>query len=1341
MSFQARFVNESWYLEGCTQRCVCRGEGLIECHNASCGPAESCHLQDGEYGCHATDHGICSVSGDPHYTTFDKKIHHFQGSCSYTLVQPCNVTSGLPYFSVDTQNEHRGSIKYVSYVRAVIVKVQGTKIILSKGRRVQVNGVRVFPPVSLSGGTHVSFSGTFVVVATDFGLQVRFDGNHHADVSLPSSYSGLLCGLCGNFNGNPKDDNLKPDGQPEPNTALLGESWQVPDNRTDCSHDGGVNTCDDKVLAEAQKPSSCGMITDVNGKFKPCHSVVPPDVYFENCMYDQCGTGGDAVALCQAIQSYAYLCAQAGVPIAWRNNTFCPLKCPAGSSYTACGTACPPSCQNLDSAATCDQPCVEGCVCDSGLVLSGDKCVPLSQCGCTDRNNNYRPVGDSWFPVADCSERCTCTGSNSIICEGWQCSPAQECGIREGELACHSTGKGMCHVAGDPHYYTFDGKMHTFMGTCTYTLVEVCNSSQVTPFTIVAKNEERGQPLASYVRFVTVSIPGANITLSKAKRVLLDGRRIRTPFTITQTGARLYTSGVYSVVDTDFGLIVKFDGVHHLEITIPGDYFNKVCGMCGNYNDNPSDDNLMPSGKPATNVTELGNSWKAEGDSDPGCQPDDREDLNPKCSPAEKEQYLSMCGDVLLSKHFEDCHTLQPPEPFLNNCVYDMCEYSGMQETLCDNVDAYAQACQSLGVTISWRNQTFCPLPCPPNSYYSPCTAPCPATCADLFPTSCPEPPSSCVEGCQCNAGFVLSDGQCVLLSNCGCLDPSGEYHDVGDSWLTDHCDERCSCSLGGILSCSPFKCNENSICMLDKDGIRSCKPEKFSKCTISGDPHYRTFDGLNHHYQGSHTYILTQSQELPSSLVPLLVRGKNVRRGGNRRISFLHEVYTDVYGLSVRFLQKRVVLVNGEKVYPPVTLRQGVRVTMNSRNVQLSTDFGLTVRFDGRYYAELVLPSTYGASVRGLCGNFDGRTNNEYMKPDGSLTRYLNEFGDSWRVGERQGVALQSTSLPATLHLYRRELDPDTGFNTEDCTKAQLSEVNDRTQCGALSDPNGPFAPCHPVLAPIPYQEDCVFDLCADPNDPTLRCTSYQVYAQACEEEGVTLGAWRQQLDCALSCPANSTYSIKMTACPASCANLAAPSECEETFTMEGCRCAEGFAMSGTDCVPYSQCGCTFQGRYYTLSDNFVTEDCSQSCQCTPTGAACEPKACPDTHICTIFNFKRDCYKKSPCLSEPCMNGGTCLEESEHNFTCICPEGFEGPLCEAEKVVVEEENSLDKTTIILIGVLVPLGVIIIALICFCVYKRSTRNRIKYEGTLMDKRGETWKADPNGTTKVTVTKF
>lgn len=147
-----------------------------------------------------------------------------------------------------------------------------------------------------------------------------------------------------------------------------------------------------------------------------------------------------------------------------------------------------------------------------------------------------------------------------------------------------------------------------------------------------------------------------------------------------------------------------------------------------------------------------------------------------------------------------------------------MCEYDGMQTTLCDNVEAYAQACQSSGVTISWRNTTFCrklqlltlwmkssssftlvilyslssALPCPLNSHYSDCSAPCPPTCSNLFPMSCHLPPTACVEGCQCDAGFVLSDSKCVRLDQCGCLDSDGEYHDVseaGSLLLLTRCD------------------------------------------------------------------------------------------------------------------------------------------------------------------------------------------------------------------------------------------------------------------------------------------------------------------------------------------------------------------------------------------------------------------------------------------------------------------------------------------------------------------------------------------------------------------------
>lgn len=72
-----------------------------------------------------------------------------------------------------------------------------------------------------------------------------------------------------------------------------------------------------------------------------------------------------------------------------------------------------------------------------------------------------------------------------------------------------------------------------------------------------------------------------------------------------------------------------------------------------------------------------------------------------------------------------------------------------------------------------------------------------------------------------------------------------------------------------------------------------------------------------------------------------------------------------------------------------------------------------------------VTLPSVYRTRVLGLCGNYDGRTNNEYTKPDGTVTRDLNVFGDSWRVTDRSAAAVRTTSLPKMVHLHKYDLCP----------------------------------------------------------------------------------------------------------------------------------------------------------------------------------------------------------------------------------------------------------------------------------------------------------------------------
>lgn len=79
----------------------------------------------------------CVASGDPHYTTFDKRRYDFMGNCSYVMSKPCNSTT-LPYFEVHADNENRFNKPKISYLKAVHVYVYNKKISILKGGTVQV---------------------------------------------------------------------------------------------------------------------------------------------------------------------------------------------------------------------------------------------------------------------------------------------------------------------------------------------------------------------------------------------------------------------------------------------------------------------------------------------------------------------------------------------------------------------------------------------------------------------------------------------------------------------------------------------------------------------------------------------------------------------------------------------------------------------------------------------------------------------------------------------------------------------------------------------------------------------------------------------------------------------------------------------------------------------------------------------------------------------------------------------------------------------------------------------------------------------------------------------------
>uniref|UniRef100_A0A8C5QCY7 TIL domain-containing protein n=1 Tax=Leptobrachium leishanense TaxID=445787 RepID=A0A8C5QCY7_9ANUR len=71
------------------------------------------------------------------------------------------------------------------------------------------------------------------------------------------------------------------------------------------------------------------------------------------------------------------------------------------------------------------------------------------------------------------------------------------------------------------------------------------------------------------------------------------------------------------------------------------------------------------------------------------------------------------------------------------------------------------------------------------------------------------------------------------------------------------------------------------------------------------------------------------------------------------------------------------------------------------------------------------------------------------------------------------------------------------------------------------------------------------------------------------------------------LNCPANSHYNPCSSACPATCQDQKAPENCNRPC-IEDCECANGFVLSGSNCVAPSNCGCSYNDKFYQVSIQF---------------------------------------------------------------------------------------------------------------------------------------------------------
>ncbi|XP_066494907.1 IgGFc-binding protein-like [Tiliqua scincoides] len=1206
------------------------------CQTVQCSQGTVCKVVSGSPVCVplVPTHSVCWASGQPHYHTFDGHSYDFQGTCTYTVVKTCKPHSTLPFFHIFTRTQKNGSSPFSS-VSQVTVAVYNSTITMVKYEYglVRVNQLLSRLPIILHDGKlSLHHRGGQLEIETQFGLKVYYDWNHYLAVKVTPAFRNQVCGLCGNYNGDPNDDIITSLGGLVTDLVEFGKSWTVETGDGACSHGchGKCRCCSPELIAKYRKETFCGLIgKHRGGPFHHCHSLIDPKPYLDDCVADFCAFEGYKQILCRALKTYADACQREGATVSdWRKHAGCPQFCPENSRYMACGSACPATCNDLNAPEKCHLPCIETCQCKLGYVLDGGKCIPKDSCGCNYHGQLYEPNQQFWGDQ-QCHQQCVCRPHDKqVVCQTSRCRPMEGCHVVNGIRNCYPTTYGTCSVQGQLHYTSFDGLRYDFYGNCVYRLTELCHErSNLTQFQVLVQDEKSGPRDSSASKVVEVKVYGVTVIISH-NRILLDSLLINLPFYIDNYKILLYRHGWDTVVKADFGLTVAFDGRNNIRVSVPGAYRGRLCGLCGNFNGRASDDMTRPDDVVITSPADFARSWKIR--DIPGCT----EVANENCIDfinVEREQKKSRECGVLLDQGgpFKMCHGTVSPQWYFKDCAYDYCFNKGNQSVVCHILSSYTTACQAAGAKVyQWRSNQFCRPDCPANSHYEVCASGCPVTCRNLFnPVLCT---TKCREGCECNEGYILSGDQCVPISQCGCVH-QGFYYKAGESFYANgFCKEWCFCQVGGIVQCQHSSCGPHENCLL-VDGVQKCHRMASGRggaCHVAGDPHYLTFDGFTFDLQSNCTYTLVKSCTHTSALPSFVINVENERRTRGK-ISVTKTVSVTVYEHTITILREKrgIILVNGATLYLPFGLESnGMWVYNHGENVVIRTDFGLFVSFDQLYHLIVMVPESYQGQTCGLCGNYNGNSSDDLFLRNLHPSTTIATFAAGWRVEDPTAACTEDCAA----------------FRCGTCRESRKASHVHASQCGILQAPHGPFSACYSTINPTIFFNNCVHDLCKARGNPVILCRVIHGYVTACQAAGIKVNPWRTQTFCPAKCPVNSHYELCANTCPTDCKEASSIIRCPSNCA-EGCQCNRGYFMAGYHCVPVSQCRCFRKGVWFKVGVKTITANCTEECICRRQGQVeCRPLPCAAGEMCVLRNAKWSCVRQE----------GHCTIAHRHTFT-----------------------------------------------------------------------------------------
>ena len=291
----------------------------------------------------------------------------------------------------------------------------------------------------------------------------------------------------------------------------------------------------------------------------------------------------------------------------------------------------------------------------------------------------------------NCSTKCTCH-KGKFNCE------AQDCLI-DGQT---------CYVYSGIHYYTFDSQNYEFLGNCEYIFVQTCNTSE---FSVVIVNRVQSTYL-SEIEMVKINISnnleillgkggGGTVTINgtlkpnNGDEVMLQSGEVE----VVRVGGHPH------VILRTSGVDLYWDGLSRLSVTVAQKWKGKLCGLCGNYNDNTQDDFQTHAGTLATSSIEFADGWQNTMQESCFSRPS-----SPAACGASKTIEVIIRCDSLLGDDFSLCNAIVNPYPFVDACFHDdcVCNEQNLEKCYCNSVLTYAAICATHGIILPTQINLNC---------------------------------------------------------------------------------------------------------------------------------------------------------------------------------------------------------------------------------------------------------------------------------------------------------------------------------------------------------------------------------------------------------------------------------------------------------------------------------------------------------------------------------------------------------------------------------------------------------------------------------------------------------